>query len=293
MTVFNGKPRGHLEIKVLMATFNRVDDTLACLNSVFSSQLDSGTNLSVILVDAGSSDGTLDRVSKLGRNIDSYSVSSDHFWAMAMRKAWVIAQESNYDFLLWLNDDVTLYQHSIQSMIDTSRQMARNNVVVGAVVSESSGEITYSGYRTPSLTHPLRLQMLSPTNEVQRCDTLNGNVVLTPAEPDYAVRGFPEGYEHGLADIAYGFELRKKKIPILLMPGIVGTCERQIPLRPWLDGSVPIKERIRALRGPKGLPFTIWMRFCLRYGGPLGLANAVKPYALAVTMNIGRRWRSG
>ncbi|MBJ7323344.1 MAG: glycosyltransferase family 2 protein [Rhodococcus sp.] len=273
-------------IKVLMATFNRVEDTLNCLQSLFSSQLDSSIKIRVILVDAGSSDGTLDRVAALNKDIDSYSASPDHYWAMAMRKAWLIAQESSYDFLLWLNDDVTLSGNAIQQLVNTSQAEKSTNVVVGAVKSEETGKTTYSGYRTPSPTRRLQLQMLNPTNEVQRCDTLNGNVVLASSASDYAVDGFPKGYGHGLADIAYGFELTRKKIPILLMPDYVGTCERQIPLKLWLDPSVPINARLRALRGPKGLPIRTWSKFCIRYGGPLGVVNAVKPYAQTITLNV-------
>ncbi|WP_394855450.1 glycosyltransferase family 2 protein [Rhodococcus cercidiphylli] len=268
-------------IVVLVTTFNRVNQTVKCIDSLYRAQPDE-VDFKLILVDAGSNDGTPEtiRTRYQDKGPVVIEVTSDHYWAMGMRVAWSKAQQISYDFILWLNDDVILYKNSISNMLESWHKKTHPAVMVGALESKQDGSITYSGYRREHARRPLNLTMLSPSNDEQHCDTLNGNVVLIPAAVDRSVGGFPSKYTHSLADLAYGFEIRNSGAAIYLVCRVVGTCERDGSSAVWTDTGRPLRDRFKELRGPKGLPFGPWLRFCLSYGGPAGLLNAIKPYVL-------------
>ena len=273
-----------LTIAVLMTTFNRLQKTIRCLDSLYGSSFDRAVDIRVFLVDASSTDGTADVIADMYREkkIEVYTVSSDHYWAMGMRYAWTHAQAIGYDQLLWLNDDVVLYSDSLNRMLSNIDTAWTPSVAIGALINESNGEISYSGYRRKTRARPLDVEMVTPGSSAKNCDTMNGNVVLVPAQVDRMAGGFPESYIHALADFAYGFEIRKLNIQILLVPGVVGVCERDEHHRKWLDRDLHVWQRLREVAGPKALPPKTWIRYCLKYGGPLGILNGIKPYVSAV-----------
>lgn len=278
-------------IVVLMTSFNRAELTVRCIRKLFESARVPGVEIRVILVDASSNDGTVEMVERLSEDVEIHTVGSDHYWAMGMRVAWNAAQSSAYDYLLWLNDDVLLADGALEKLLSVANSFGNQAVVVGAVQSQVDNSITYSGFEHSSNIFPLRLRHVLPGSDPRQCSTLNGNIVLSPAECDRKIGGFPQGYSHALADLAYGFDMVRSGIKIYLAPGIAGNCERQAPDDRWRDPNYPLLERFRILKSPKGLPISSWFRFCFRYGGPFGVAIAAKPYLQLVMTSIGVRKR--
>ncbi|MCK0090485.1 glycosyltransferase [Rhodococcus sp. F64268] len=264
------------KISVLMTTHNRVETTLQCLRTLDALVIPDGIEITPVVVDAGSIDGTLMRVQEEFPEATAVGVSKDIFWAQGMRTAWELAQKLDYDYILWLNDDVELYPDALTNLF--AELSDAPGIAVGTVVDPDSKELTYSGFRQRSRMRPFKLELVDPRNSDGRCVTLNGNVVLVPASIDRSLGGFPDGYIHAMADLAFGFEATKMGIPIKLTGAPVGQCSRNETRGTWVDDKLEMRDRFTKVKGPKALPTAVWFRFCMRYGGVVGPLCFASPY---------------
>lgn len=280
-------------LAVLMTTYNRVALTRRCIRSLKEAAMFAGVEVTVIVVDADSSDGTVDAVAaEIPRSV-GISASSDCYWAQGMRTAWEAAQTLDYDYLLWLNDDVELLETAVSDLIAALQSTKDKAVIVGAVNDPITGDVSYSGFRQTSVWRPFNLRRVPPNGiRLEPCDTLNGNVVLVSRQTDQAIGGFPTGYVHAMADLAYGFEARKRGIPRFIAPRAVGLCATNNSTASWENASAGIKFRMKSISSPKGLPFKPWFKFCLRYGGALGIVHALYPYARLIASGMKHDLRS-
>ena len=88
------------------------------------------------------------------------------------------ALSADPDYLLWLNDDVTLDEDAIAKLLETERANRPGRcIVVGAVRDPSSGEVSYSGVQRRDF-HPLRVDIVEPDSKPKTVQMFHGNVVL-------------------------------------------------------------------------------------------------------------------
>lgn len=270
---------------VIMTTFNRRETTLRCLRTLDVAVATLvGHRVHVVLVDASSSDGTADAVRELFPDVEVLTASSNTFWAGGMRQAWDRAQDRYYDVLVWLNDDVVLDPHALETLHRAHERSSGAAVVVGAFRDPVSGAPSYGGTRRGPALRRLSMSPVEPGEELQSIDAANGNLVWVPRAIDHRLGGFPAGYTHGMADNAFALEARRHGIPVVLAPGTAGTCARNPTAGSWLDSRLSAARRIVLLKSPKGLPLADYWRFCVRYGGITGPLYALKPYATLYAM---------
>jgi GT2 family glycosyltransferase len=272
-----------MRITTLLAAHNRRPKTLACLSSYFAQEVPDDVTLSAVLVDDGSTDGTAGAVREQFPRAEVLIESGDLFWAAAMAIAERRALAQSPDFLLWLNDDVTLDSGALRSLLETAaRPDGEACVAVGAVRDPSTGEVTYSGARR-SRFHPLRSVLVPPAaDRPVEVDTFNGNVVLVSREASERIGAIDGEYDHAAADHDYGFRAVDAGVPILLSPGTVGTCERNPTSQPWADPSLSVRDRFAVLVSRKGHPPRERARFLRRHGGPLWPVFWLSPYIRAL-----------
>ncbi len=270
-----------MRVTAAIASHNRRESTLGSLASFFSQSLDGDVELDAVLVDDGSSDGTAAAVEDTFPRVEVVRASGDLYWAAAMALAERQALVRDPDYLLWLNDDVTLDPDALARMLEVerTRQSAGPCIVVGAMRDPLSGELTYSGVRRRGLRfHPLRTERVQPGTTPVAVEMFNGNAVLVSRKVS-AVTGPIDGrFEHALADFDYGLRAAKVGVQSLLAPGTVGTCVGHLRATPWLDESMPWRKRFELLLGPKGFPPRSSARFFRRHGGPAWPIFWVAPY---------------
>lgn len=277
-TNFESPVAGIPVVQVIMASFNRRESTVRCLDSLASAAEAAGVGISVRLVDASSPDGTAEAVGRAHPEVVIDHVASSTYWAAAMRLAWKNSKDTEYDYLMWLNDDVDLDVTAFSVLIREIRLRADRAIIVGAT-RDRSGNVTYSAYKRTSRLFPLRMRRIEPSSEAQSCDLFNGNIVLVSKEADLALGGFPAGYTHALADMAYGFAAARSGVPTYLAPATLGVCEANAEGAGWQKGDGrSARSRWEALRSPKGLPFRPWFHYCTKYGGATGALVAIRPY---------------
>ena len=106
-----------LKIAVLIVCHNRKEKTIKCLQKLYAQKNIENIKFKVFLVDDGSSDGTEHAISQSFPDVVIIKGNGNLFWAGGMRIAWNSAKKKQYDYYLWLNDDVFLYNNFLESCL--------------------------------------------------------------------------------------------------------------------------------------------------------------------------------
>ncbi len=282
---------------VLATCHNRRDKTLLSLDKLYKQTVPPGTMLQVYLVDDGSSDGTADAVRATYPQTTLLQGEGDLFWNGGMRLAFSEALNVGYDYYLWLNDDTLLKPDALANLLDTHRGLAKrgdaDSIVVGSTRDMESGILTYGGVVRTNRFRPLRLEMVEPAQRRPiPCDTMNGNCVLIPRGVAEKVGNLSDAFTHGMGDNDYGFRAREMGCSVWVAPGFVGYCSKNSLRGTWADTSVSLRERLRKVRQPKGLPPGDWKVFAQRHAGPFWPAYWAYPYARLVGSSIQHELKS-
>lgn len=276
-------PEAPIRVAVVMACYNRRETTLRCLRSL-KAQIVAGVAFDIHLLDDASRDGTAAAVISEFGDVHIIPGDGNYFWGGGMHAAMQSALKSDFDYMLWLNDDVELRPGALESLIAAhARAIAENgdglHVLSGAVADPATGQLTYSGFNRRNRWHPAQLTRVPPMpDKLTRCDTLNGNCVLVPKAVVECIGLIDPVFIQQLGDIDYGYRVRRAGGSLWLAPDFVGTCA------PNLGSSRPkgFRNRLRQLFSPHGLPPRPWATFMWRYSGVMGLALLGLIYAKSI-----------
>ena len=273
-------------VAVLVTTHNRHTDLAKCLTQLSRAFSHVGIEGEVFLANSGSENFSANAELELPNlRISEIDLPGSFFWASAMRVSWLKYQErlNEFTFLLWLNEDTFLDEDSLKRLIREHEGSGGPTVLVGSTRS-ISGKATYGGLRRNKWFDPLSLGLVVPSNTPETCDTFNGNIVFTTPETDLRVGGFPDKYTHLRADLAYGFECRRKAVRALVASGYHGNCESNSSYIRYEDfSSMGIRERFwLILKNPKFGPLVEHMSFSLKYGSFMGPLYCLAPIARAI-----------
>ena len=272
------------EIAVLLTCHNRKALTLRCLDTLVTQEHFRQEN--VFLVDDGSTDGTGDAVRQVLPGANVIRGSGNLFWNGGMRLAWDSAKASGrqFDFYLWLNDDVELEPGAVAQLVaDADRMVPRGGAVIvaGATFEPGTGTVTYGGHRCTNPARPLRMQPITPTGEPASIDTVSGNIVLVSRAAEEQLGNMLADFEHIYGDLDYGFRARKAGIPMYLASRKLGACAANSIAKSSLDSSLSRWQRLQVLRKERRkVHHRDWMRFVRLHGGGPGrrLAHWLAPY---------------
>ncbi|MBU1425987.1 MAG: glycosyltransferase family 2 protein [Gammaproteobacteria bacterium] len=285
-----------MHLAALLTCHNRRDQTLACLRALHACSLPSDCELSVYLVDDGSSDGTETAVRAEFPLVNVIDGDGSLFWNGGMRRAFGVAMQQDHDFYLWLNDDTILYPEALQRVFVCSDEMAsahggRRDVIVGATCDAVSGQLTYGGLVSRSRWSPNTLVHLPEADHPQSCQTLNGNCVLIPQQVVQAIGNIDDAFVHAIGDWDYGFRARRAGFGIWMVPGFVGTCSSNQPAVTLPAEAANIRLQLRKTCGPKRVPPHAWRVYVQRNCGLFWPAYFVRPYVSAVLRAFAAKFR--
>ena len=266
-----------MNVVALLACHNRRDLTLRCLEAFFSQTFRaSAPTLGPVVVDDGSTDGTAEAVRAEFPSVQVVAGDGTLFWARGMERAESRAIAERPDFLLWLNDDVTLAGTAVDRLLATA-VTCPDAIIVGALLDPETMAVTYSGV-VQSRWHPLRTRLVVTTDRPLEADTFNGNLVLVPREIYERVGPIDGGFSHGQADFDYGLRARKAGFRIVVAPGTVGTCRRGDKRDTFEDTTLPLKRRWQLVTSAAGLPMGSHARYLRRHTGFLWPLYWAAPY---------------
>lgn len=192
------------KIAAIMTCHNRVVKTVACLNSLFSINPD----IDVYLTDDGCTDGTPEKVKLISSRVKVISGNGNLFWSRGMYVAWKEALKNDYDYYLWLNDDVELYPYFLEELMECNHIFSNHNIIVGLIKDSATGNIIYGGTDKSG-------KLIQESERPQPIINMNGNVVLVPKSvvKDIGIIDFV--YWHDIGDVDYGLMATKAGIPVL------------------------------------------------------------------------------
>ncbi len=264
------------KIAVLLTVYNRINVTKRGLMSLFSAmkEVEHEYSFDVYMVDDGSSDGTSKMVLEEFPDVNIFYGDGNLFWSGGMRKAWEKSTESGviYDFFLWYNDDVELFNDAISILFNAFNECGENCIVTGAC-HDHYGKPSYGGKLVED-------HIMEPNGTYQDVVLMNGNFVLIPLNVYLKVGTIDKVYKHGLGDYDYGLRAQQKRVKIKLTSKYIGICDRHdLYIPSFLSKDLNIAERFRLLYSPQNNPFCYFV-FIKRY---YGFLKALKFF---ITRNI-------
>ncbi|MFT3754069.1 MAG: glycosyltransferase [Paludibacter sp.] len=236
-------------IAILMTVHDRKEKTLACLSTLFQCKFSFGYKIYVFLVNDGCADGTEKAVIEQFPQVNIIQGDGNLYWNRGMFLAWKTAVTVlDFDYYVWLNDDVVLYENALGDLIQSSEQLNNLAIVCGTTcATNNSNKITYGG-------RVRKLGIVKPNRELQQCDCCNGQLCLIPRYV-YKKMGMNDPiFHHGFGDWDYGFRAKKKGIDIWVAPFVSGVCDEnsndEFPA--YLNPTYPLAKRLKILYSPLG-----------------------------------------
>lgn len=251
-----------MRLAVLMASYNRAETTLRSLDRLYAAA-DGVADIDVFLVDDVSPDGTGEKVKARFPSVNVISGTGCLYWARGMCLAWETAKEAgnDYDFYLWLNDDLALKADSINGLLTDWKACGNGRgVIVGACSADESEET--SSY---AATDERDRQIYPDGKNPQLAKGwFNGNCVLVPRATYEAVGMISGDYSHARADYDYAERLKRAGVPFFASSRFVGVCRNDY--RKKMSGK-SLLQRITMFGRPGYWNLADLFRFRYRYWG--------------------------
>lgn len=250
-------------LAVLITSFNRKEKTLKCLKLLFLNELPANYEIEVFLVDDGSSDGTAKAVKKSYPLVNIIKGNGSLYWNRGTYLAWETAsKKEDFDFYVWLNDDVELFPNSLIDLITASREKGEA-IVTGVMKSKKSNVITYGG-------RDRKGNLIVPNGKIQKSYLFNGNFVCVPKRVFAEVGNLDNTFIHSIGDFDYGLRALKKGFYSYISPNYLGLCDKHEKPPLWCQLGVPFILRLKNLYSPLGNSHPYYyMRYLLRHFGVL------------------------
>lgn len=264
------------DIAILITCYNRKHKTLACLQSLYNTNLKEIYRLDVFLVDDGSTDQTSESVKNDYPEVNVIKGNGKLFWNQGMRLAWeTAAKKKDYQFYLWLNDDTILFKHALDELIScyyaTLIKDKKEAIITGAIQTNvDSNNFSYGGRNEDG--------PVIPNGQVQPCKFINGNAVIVPINIYKKIGNLSNDYTHGMGDIDYGLSAIKSGFNCYTTRRYIGTCPHNVNVSEWCNPAVPLKRRLYLLNSPKGLNIKQYIIFRKKFWGNKWIIFALKVY---------------
>lgn len=270
----------------LVTCFNRVNTTLAFLQSFFDLELDSRVELSIYILDDGSSDNSFSIISQKYPSVHIKRGAGANYWAGGMRLVFQTITDSDdkdYTHLFVLNDDIILKPSALKSaLIELEKAEWHDSLVPYAAVMTMFDldlkKVVYGGLINQSRFGGFIFDVIEPTSVMSYAETLNMNAVLISRGAIDKIGFLDRIFAHHRADIDFGFRLTKSGGRILVLPGIHGFCTLNSFRSFNYYSESNLFRRLRLLLHPKNEPLLERFIFYSRHSKNLGLFLFFVPY---------------
>ena len=256
---------------ILLTSYNRIQNTLACLSSIYQQKDYSENTYSIFLVIDGSTDGTEEAVRLQFPAVNIINGDGSLFWAGGMRLCYdtVFNTKENFDYYLLLNDDTVLYENAFSILEDDFKKTNNSDsIIVGSTKGENAriNDFTYGG-RILLNKYNSKSKIIIPDNVgPQLCHLGNANILRIPSTVLKKIGFLSTRFTHGIADFEYTLRAKKNGINSYSSSQYLGVCHiGDNQTKDWANSSKTLKERIEYLYSPKGLAYKEYLYYIKTY----------------------------
>ena len=248
-------------IAVLMTCHNRRKMTLRCLKTLQEGWQKAGDGLllSVFLTDDGCTDGTVNALLSYGFSFPLHILpgTGQLFWNGGMINSWKAAlAEGSFDGYLWLNDDTyalpDFWEDLIAADAFSQGHYGKLGIYVGSTKDAETGHFSYGGFNYVSKITLSDKFIIPDGKSFQLCQAAHGNITYVSQEVVDKMGILCEKYWHGGSDHDYTYLSYKKGFPVLVLPRYSAVCENDHIGTSTDFAVLPLKERIRFIKSPRG-----------------------------------------
>lgn len=246
-TVHKKQSKAMETIAALLTVHNRREQTMACLQKLFTQSMPDNVKLDVFLVDDGCTDDTAQAVNERFPNVHVIPADGSLYWNRGMHKAWAVAsQNRDYEYYLWLNDDTQLLDYAVEHLLRLCKEYGDEIIVVGATKSSMGDKLTYGG----------RAEKGIPPCDGKACEIerFNGNIVLVPRAVYNVLGNLDYYYTHSRGDFDYGLRAMKQGIKMYQCGKVLGVCDEHAYIDAWCNPEIPFAKRWQLMLMPNGMP---------------------------------------
>lgn len=136
-------------LKIIIVNWNAGSQLRDCISSIALAKQDAFTIAEVVVVDNGSTDGSLDGVDQFGISVRVIRNIENRGFAAACNQG---AAEATGDYLLFLNPDTRLFEDSLIEPINFMQQSSNSGIgICGIRLVDEDGNVSTSAARFPTL----------------------------------------------------------------------------------------------------------------------------------------------
>lgn len=266
-----------VRIAALLTCHNRKSKTHDCLMSL--AKVERKCQIDVYLTDDGSTDGTADMIKNEFPEVHLIYGDGNLYWSRGMYSSWKEALKGDYDFYLWMNDDIILYVYFLEELFECYKIVGGHAIVSGLIEDINKTEIIYGGCDENK-------QIIKSGNRPNIITFMNGNVVLIPKSVVDSIGIIDPVFHHDLGDVDYGLSAAEKGIKVVStrIPIGAGYKNNYCRVRKW---NSTLTSRFKRLYSPLGSNPSINFYYRKKH---FGFLNAIGYWGYLHFINVLPDW---
>lgn len=260
-------------VGVLLATYNRKEQTLLCLQSLYNQRLLGKHKLEIFLTEGAFLDSSVESLKSKSPKVNVYNGTGSSYRTGVNHNLWDEALKVNCEFYLLLDEDTILDDLALYRLLSYYKvwQNSAPVICVGSIRDKITGKILYGGQKFLNKKDVQSVNVYSDT-EYLDCDMSNSNIMLIPKVILNKIGMLSGYYTTDIASFDYSLNAKKAGFKTIVVPGVLGYCIEDYGMN--LESvTLSLKERIKFIKRLKGLPYKEYLQF-LKLHFPLHLPVA-------------------
>lgn len=198
-------------VSVIILTNDRRGELKECLNSVFRQSV---KPRQVIVIDNGSSDGTVDFLKKYGMDLEIIANSSNVGFGKAMNQG---LRDAKGLYSLFLATDIVLSPDYLEIMLAHAKNSESAGMVSGCLYDYYNKDLVFSGSNV-SFRWGFRQSLIGKSSQPVSTDLIIGAIIFAKTSLMRKLRGFDERYFFYFEDLDLSLRFKKAGYRNLIIP---------------------------------------------------------------------------